>query len=85
MRHYEQAAAGCVPCFRDLERKPASCAPHGLDATNCVPYSDPAALLRRIEAMGDDEYASLRAGALDWARRNTTRVRATEFLRAIGR
>ena len=85
MRHYEQAAAGCVPCFRDLERKPASCAPHGLDATNCVPYSEPAALLRRIEAMGDDEYASLRAGALDWARRNTTRVRATEFMTAIGR
>jgi hypothetical protein len=85
MRHYEQAAAGCVPCFRDLHRKPASCAPHGLDETNCVPYTDPAELLRRIEAMGDDEYAALRAGALDWARRNTTRVRATEFLRAIGR
>jgi hypothetical protein len=50
-----------------------------------VPYSDPRELLRRIEAMGDDEYASLRAGALAWARRNTTRVRAQEFLRAIGR
>ena len=85
MRHYEQAAAGCVPCFRDLGSKPSSCAPHGLDATNCVPYTDPAALLRRIEAMGEDEYASLRAGALDWARRNTTRVRATEFMTAIGR
>jgi hypothetical protein len=85
MRHYEQAAAGCVPCFRDLDRKPATCAPHGLDATNCVPYGDPAALLRRLEAMGDDEYAGLRAGALAWARRNTTRVRATEFLQAIGR
>jgi hypothetical protein len=85
MRHYEQAAAGCVPCFRDLDRKPASCAPHGLDETNCVPYRDAGELLRRLEAMGDDEYASLRAGALAWARRNTTRVRATEFLRAIGR
>jgi hypothetical protein len=85
MRHYEQAAAGCVPCFRDLHRKPASCAPHGLDETNCVPYTDPADLLRRIEAMGDEEYAALRRGALDWARRNTTKVRATAFLRAIGR
>jgi hypothetical protein len=85
MRHYEQAAAGCVPCFRGLESKPATCAPHGLDATNCVPYDDPRALLRRLESMGDDEYASLRAGALEWARRNTTRVRATELLRAIGR
>ncbi len=85
MRHYEQAAAGCVPCFRDLDRKPETCAPHGLDETNCVPYGDPRDLLRRIEAMGEDEYARLRAGALDWARRNTTRVRATEFLQAIGR
>ena len=39
----------------------------------------------RLEAMGEDEYAALRRGALEWARRNTTRVRATEFLRAIGR
>ena len=85
MRHYEQAAAGCVPCFRDLHRKPATCAPHGLDETNCVPYTDPRALLARLEAMGEDEYAALRRGALEWARRNTTRVRATEFLRAIGR
>jgi hypothetical protein len=85
MRHYEQAAAGCVPCFRDLARKPETCAPHGLDATNCVPYDDPRELLRRIERMGDDEYESLRAGALAWARRNTTRVRATEFLGALGR
>jgi hypothetical protein len=85
MRHYEQAAAGCVPCFRDLDRKPATCAPHGLDETNCVPYRDPRALLARIEAMGEDEYAALRRGALAWARENTTRVRATQFLRAVGR
>ena len=85
MRHYEQAAAGCVPCFRDLDRKPASCAPHGLDETNCVPYTDPADLLRRIEAMGDEGYAALRRGTLEWARRNPTKVRATAFLRAIGR
>jgi hypothetical protein len=85
MRHYEQAAAGCVPCFRDLHRKAATCAPHGLDATNCVPYTDPRELLGRIETMSEDEYAELRAGALAWARRNTTRVRAAEFLSAIGR
>ncbi len=74
-----------MPCFRDLDSKPASCAPHGLDETNCVIYTDPRALLRRIEAMGEDEYASLRAGALAWAGRNTTRARANGFLRAIGR
>lgn len=85
LRHYEIAASGCVPCFRDLHRKPARTAPFGLDETNCVIYTDPRQLLDRIRAMGDDEYARLRAGALAWARRNTTRARAHEFLAAIGR
>jgi hypothetical protein len=83
LRHYEIAASGTVPCFRDLHRKPARSAPLGLDASNCVPYTDPRALLARLEAMGDEEYARLRAGALEWARRNTTRVRATEFLARV--
>ena len=47
------------------------CGPHGLDATNCVPYTDPGELLSRIEGMGADEYERLRAGALGWARKNT--------------
>jgi hypothetical protein len=37
LRHYELAANGCVPCFRQLERKPATCAPHGLEpGRNCL-------------------------------------------------
>jgi len=32
LRHYEIAAAGAVPCVRQLEGKPSSCAPHGLQA-----------------------------------------------------
>lgn len=84
LRHYEIAAAGTVPCFRDLHDKPALSAPFGLDESNSVAYSDAPGLLARLEAMGDDEYERLRAGALRWARRNTTRVRAHELLRRIG-
>ena len=85
MRHYELAASGCVPCFRDLEEKPAMAGPHGLDATNCVPYTDPGELMSRIEGMDADEYERLRAGALEWARKNTTASRARELLAAVGR
>jgi hypothetical protein len=85
MRHYELAASGCVPCFRDLAAKPATAGPQGLDATNCVAYADPAELLDRIERMDDEEYEQLRRGALEWARRNTTAVRARQLLAAVGR
>jgi hypothetical protein len=84
LRHYEIAASGCVPCFRDLHAKPDTAAPLGLDATNCVPYTDARALLSTLEAMDDAHYARLRTGALEWARRNTTRVRAGELLAAVG-
>jgi hypothetical protein len=84
LRHYEIAASGTVPCFRDLQRKPPSSAPFGLDESNCVPYNDPRALLEQLAAIDDARYASLRAGALAWARRNTTRARALELLEAIG-
>jgi hypothetical protein len=84
MRHYEVAAAGAVPCFRDLERKPPTCAPHGLrDGVNCLAYSSAGALLTRLETMTPEEYERLQAGALNWARANTTRVRARQFLNAL--
>jgi hypothetical protein len=85
LRHYEIAASGTVPCFRDLGSKPARSAPFGLaDGVNCVVYGDAAELLARLDRIGDEEYARLRAGALAWARENTTRARATGFLRAAG-
>jgi hypothetical protein len=84
LRHYELAANGCVPCFRDLDGKPPRCAPHGLDDTNCVCYHDFDELIRRVEAIDDAHYASLREGALAWARANTTVRRAEQFLAACG-
>jgi hypothetical protein len=82
MRHYEIAANGCVPCFRDLDRKPAASAPHGLDESNCVTYHDHDDLMAKLERIDEEHYRDLQAGALAWARANTTRRRATEFLEA---
>lgn len=84
LRHYEQAANGCVPCFRNLHAKPPRCAPHGLDESNCVIYRDADELLERLKRIDDGTYAKLQAGALAWARANTTRGRAEQFLQACG-
>ncbi len=81
LRHYEIAAAGAVPCFRDLDRKPATCAPHGLDRSNCVIYRDADDLLAQTARV---DYGALQAGALAWARANTTVVRARALLAACG-
>jgi hypothetical protein len=85
LRHYEIAANGCVPCFRDLHRKPLRCAPHGLEpGRNCLSYADADDLVRQVDAVSDERYAELQRGALAWARANSTRRRATEFLRELG-
>jgi hypothetical protein len=84
LRHYEIAAAGAVPCFRDLDRKPASAAPFGLDAGNTIIYSDAGDLLAQVARLDAQGYAELRRAALEWARRSTTEVRAREFLAACG-
>lgn len=85
IRHYEVTANGAVPCFRHLDRKPATCAPHGLGAANAVGYRDWADLRWQIESVRDDRYAELQAGALAWARANTTETRAREVLDAFRR
>jgi hypothetical protein len=82
LRHYEIAASGSVPCFRDLDRKPPLCAPFGLDASNCLTYRDADDLFARIGRLDDGAYSALQAGALEWARRNTTTTRAYDLLRA---
>ena len=84
LRHYEIAAAGAVPCFRDLEKKPPKCAPFGLDESNCIAYGSADELLARIERLDETAYSALQAGALAWARANTTVRRARELLGACG-
>jgi hypothetical protein len=82
LRHYEIAANGCVPCFRDLDDKPESCAPHGLSRKNCIVYRNLKDLLEQIEGLGEERYAELQAEILTWARSNTTVIRARELLQA---
>jgi hypothetical protein len=82
LRHYEIAANGAVPCFRALDSKPETCAPHGLDATNTIIYRDADELLRFVARLTDAEYASLQANALTWARENSSVARADEVIAA---
>jgi hypothetical protein len=84
LRHYEIAACGAVPCFRDLDRKPPRCAPFGLGTDNSISYHSADELLERTAALSEDEYALLQAGAIAWARQSTTVVRARQLLGACG-
>lgn len=80
LRHYEIAANGAVMCFRDLLQKHEWCAPHGLNETNCVIYSDAGELFKRIEKMSGDEYSSLLKGGYDWIDAQATDVKAADML-----
>jgi hypothetical protein len=83
LRHYEIAANGTVPCFKDLDAKPDTCAPHGLNHANCVIYSSYEDLRSQIDRMTDSEYDSLQRGALEWARNNSTVERAKQLLMRV--
>jgi hypothetical protein len=81
LRHLEIAAAGAVPCFRHLEDKPVTCAPHGLiSGVNCVSYRDAESLLCAVRALSETQRDMLSHGALSWAQANTTVQRAACFL-----
>jgi hypothetical protein len=84
LRHYEIAASGCVPCFRDLDKKPPMCAPHGLNSRNCVSYSNYDDLMCKISRVDDVAYADMRDAAIAWAWENSTAQRAAAFLHTLG-
>jgi hypothetical protein len=84
LRHLELAAQGCVLCFRDLDRKPTSCAPHGLHGENCISYRTGKELLRRLESLSREEERRLRRGSWEWARAHTTGRAAARLLAAFG-
>ncbi|MBX7190682.1 MAG: hypothetical protein K1X94_01410 [Sandaracinaceae bacterium] len=83
LRHYEIAARGAIPCVRALSSKPSTCAPHGLDASNCIDYTSYDDLVRRIAALSPERERALREGAYAWARRNTTVEAAKRFLDVV--
>ena len=85
LRHYELAANGCVPCFRQLERKPPLCAPHGLEpGRNCLSYADAEDLLRQVDAVDEDRYAELQRGALTGLARTRLASGRERFLDQLG-
>ena len=83
LRHYEIAANGAVPCFRDLDKKPTTCAPHGLNETNCIIYSDYADLKHKIDKLTECEYRSIQLNAWTWAKKNSTLERAKQLLQTV--
>jgi hypothetical protein len=83
LRHYEIAANGCVPCFRNLDKKPSTCAPHGLSETNCIIYSNYDDLMTKVNSIDEDRYHQLQANSLQWVRENTTIERAKQILQQL--
>jgi hypothetical protein len=80
LRHYEVAANGAVMCFRDLNKKYRLCAPHGLNAENCMVYSSADSLLKRIDTMPDREYDSLLMNGYEWVASQSTDVKAADMI-----
>jgi hypothetical protein len=80
LRHYELAANGCVLCFRDLDLKPVTCAPHGLNKSNCIIYHDFHDLKSKIDIIKLSEYAEMQKMTYDWIINNSTVARAKQFL-----
>ena len=72
LRHYEIAANRTVICFRDLEKKPAMCAPHGLGVQNCIVYSNAQSLLERCRFMPDWEYEKIEEKSYEWVKSMST-------------
>jgi hypothetical protein len=73
MRHYEIAANGAVICFRDLDKKPETCAPNGLiPGVNCISYQNYDALSDQISNINDEKYKTLQIETINWIKSNTT-------------
>jgi hypothetical protein len=83
LRHYEIAANGSVPCFRDLQMKPKNCAPHGLNSTNCIMYRNYEDLMFQISHLDENQYLALQQRAISWVKNNTTIEKAQYVLRCL--
>ena len=86
LRHYEIAAAGAVPCIRQLETKPGACAPHGLQAgVNCLSYKNWPDLQVQIDTLdvNPTDYQRLLQASGDWVLRYTTIAAAQRLLDSV--
>ena len=84
LRHYEIAASGTIPCFKDLAKKPTKCAPQGLvNGVNCISYNTTQDLMEQINQLSRPAELAMREAALEWAKASSTKLRALELLEAM--
>lgn len=82
LRHYEIAANGAVICFKDLDKKPATCAPHGLiPGYNCIVYADYKDLSEKIKNISDEAYNTMLYRSFEWVQMQTTVERVKNLLK----
>lgn len=72
MRHYEIAANGAVICFKDLDKKVNTCAPHGLNSKNSIFYTNAKDLFDKVNNLTELEYQKLQEASISWALQHTT-------------
>jgi hypothetical protein len=82
MRHYELAANGAVLCFRELDTKPETSAPHDLNSSNCIIYQDYNHLMAQIENMSESQYEVFLQNTYNWIENYTTEKVAERLLNA---
>lgn len=81
LRHYEIAANGTVICFKDLDKKPKRCAPHGLvDMVNCISYNSYEELMAKISAIDQATYSQLQKASWQWAKDYSTKQLAKQLI-----
>lgn len=84
LRHYEIAANGAVICFKDLDKKPDTCAPHGLiPNVNCISYKNYDDLMNTINKLSEEQYRELQYNCWQWAKNNSTTNAALKILKKI--
>jgi hypothetical protein len=83
LRHYEYAAKGTVLCFKNLDDKPLSCAPHNLGMHNAILYHSAQDLFKQIEELSEERYKELSKATTEWVLDYTTEKVAKRFINCI--
>ena len=84
LRHYEIAANGAVICFKDLDKKPPSCAPHDLiPSKNCLSYKNYKDLMFQINSLSEDEYKELLNQTYLWIQSKSSKNISDLFLKRV--
>jgi hypothetical protein len=83
MRHYEIAANGAVICFKELDKKENTCAPHGLNTKNSIFYTNAKDLFDKVNNLTELEYQKLQEASILWAIQHTTDNVAKYILKLI--